>query len=174
LPWRCAALESRPQIRTVDEHSAPKNRHARLGKAHGVAPEHFEIVVIRTSGDAIQDRALSEAGGKGLFTRELDLALLSGEIDFAVHSSKDLPTELPREIAIAGYLPREDARDAFIGRGGARLDELPEGAVIGTASLRRAAKRFRPELKTVLLRGNVETRLALDGATGRRQAYEKF
>jgi hydroxymethylbilane synthase len=135
---------------------------ARLGIAHGVAPEHFPIVVIRTSGDVIQDRALAESGGKGLFTRELDLALIAGEIDFAVHSSKDLPTELPQEIVIAGFLPREDARDAFIGRGGARLGELPEGAVIGTASLRRAAqvKRFRADLKTVLLRGNVETRLA--------------
>ena len=135
---------------------------ARLAEAHGVAPEHFRIVVIRTSGDVIQDRALAEAGGKGLFTRELDLALIAGEIDFAVHSSKDLPTELAQEILIAGYLPREDPRDAFVGRGGARLGELPEGAVIGTASLRRAAqvKRFRADLKTILLRGNVETRLA--------------
>ncbi|HTO79877.1 MAG TPA: hydroxymethylbilane synthase, partial [Methylocystis sp.] len=134
---------------------------ARLAAAHGVEPEHFPIVVIRTTGDLIQDRALAEAGGKGLFTRELDLALIAGEIDFAVHSSKDLPTELAQEILIAGYLPREDPRDAFIGRGGARLSELPGGAVIGTASLRRAAqvKRLRADLKTVLLRGNVETRL---------------
>ncbi len=139
-----------------------KETRTRLAQAHGVPVEYFDIVVIRTSGDVIQDRALSEAGGKGLFTRELDLALIAGEIDFAVHSSKDLPTELPPEIVIAGYLPREDARDAFIGRGGAKLSELPEGAVIGTASLRRAAqvKRFRTDLKTVLLRGNVETRLA--------------
>jgi hydroxymethylbilane synthase len=139
-----------------------KETRVRLAQAHGVPPEHFEIVVIRTSGDVIQDRALSEAGGKGLFTRELDLALIAGEIDFAVHSSKDLPTVLPQEIVIAGYLPREDARDAFIGRGGAKLGELPQGAVIGTASLRRAAqvKRFRADLATVLLRGNVETRLA--------------
>ena len=139
-----------------------RETRARLAEAHGVSPEHFEIVIIRTSGDVIQDRALSEAGGKGLFTRELDLALIAGEIDFAVHSSKDLPTELPPEIVIAGYLPREDARDAFIGRGGAKLSELPQGAVIGTASLRRAAqvKRFRADLTTVLLRGNVETRLA--------------
>ncbi|MFY9655066.1 MAG: hydroxymethylbilane synthase, partial [Methylocystis sp.] len=129
-----------------------KETRTRLAQAHGVPVEYFEIVVIRTSGDVIQDRALSEAGGKGLFTRELDLALIAGEIDFAVHSSKDLPTELPPEIVIAGYLPREDARDAFIGRAGAKLSELPEGAVIGTASLRRAAqvKRFRTDLKTVL------------------------
>jgi len=135
---------------------------ARLAAEHGVEPEHFRIVIIRTSGDVIQDRALAESGGKGLFTRELDLALIAGEIDFAVHSSKDLPTDLPEEIVIAGYLPRENVRDAFIGRGGAGLSDLPEGAVIGTASLRRAAqvKRFRGDLRTVLLRGNVETRLA--------------
>lgn len=134
---------------------------ALLAKAHGVAEDHFSIEVIRTTGDAIQDRALAEAGGKGLFTKELDAALIAGAIDFAVHSSKDLPTHLPTDILVAGYLPREDARDAFIGRGGAALAELPEGAVVGTASLRRAAqvKRLRPDIKTVLLRGNVETRL---------------
>jgi len=134
---------------------------ARLASAHGVAPEHFSICVIRTTGDAIQDRALSEAGGKGLFTRELDLAMIAGEIDIAVHSSKDLPTKLPEEIAVAGFLPREDVRDAFIGRGGLTLAQLPAGATIGTASLRRAAqiKRLRPDLPTALLRGNVETRL---------------
>ncbi|MGA8171180.1 MAG: hydroxymethylbilane synthase, partial [Methylocystis sp.] len=109
----------------------------------------------------IQDRALAEAGGKGLFTKELDAALIAGAIDFAVHSSKDLPTHLPTNILVAGYLPREDARDAFIGRGGAALAELPEGAVVGTASLRRAAqvRRLRPDITTTLLRGNVETRL---------------
>ncbi len=135
---------------------------ARLAAAHGVAPEHFRVIIIRTSGDIIQDRALSESGGKGLFTRELDIALMAGEIDLAVHSSKDLPTDLPEDIVIAGYLPRENVRDAFIGRGGASLGDLPEGSVIGTASLRRAAqvKRFRGDLKTILLRGNVETRLA--------------
>lgn len=134
---------------------------ALLAKAHGVAEDHFSIEVIRTTGDAIQDRALAEAGGKGLFTKELDAALIAGAIDFAVHSSKDLPTHLPTDILVAGYLPREDARDAFIGRGGMALAELPEGAVVGTASLRRAAqiKRLRPDIKTVLLRGNVETRL---------------
>jgi len=134
---------------------------ARLAQAHGEKPERFELVVIRTTGDVVQDRALSEAGGKGLFTKELDQALIAGTIDCAVHSSKDLPTHLPGEICVAGYLPREDARDVFIGRGGARLAELPRGALVGTASLRRAAqvKRLRPDLETVLLRGNVETRL---------------
>jgi hydroxymethylbilane synthase len=132
-----------------------------LAKAHGLAETHFSIEVIRTTGDAIQDRALAEAGGKGLFTKELDAALIAGAIDFAVHSSKDLPTHLPSDIVVAGYLPREDARDAFIGRGDATLAALPPGAVVGTASLRRAAqvKRLRPDVKTTLLRGNVETRL---------------
>ena len=134
---------------------------ALLAKAHGVAEEHFAIQIIRTTGDQIQDRPLSEAGGKGLFTKELDSALIEGAIDLAVHSSKDLPTHLPSDIVIAGYLPREDARDAWIGRGGATLQSLSAGAVVGTASLRRAAqvKRLRPDLTTTLLRGNVETRL---------------
>ena len=113
---------------------------ALLAKAVGVAEEHFSIEVIRTTGDAIQDRALAEAGGKGLFTKELDAALIAGAIDFAVHSSKDLPTHLPTDILVAGYLPREDARDAFIGRGGAALAELPDGA---WSARRRCAARRR-------------------------------
>lgn len=134
---------------------------AALAEAHGVAEDRFPIEVIRTTGDQIQDRPLSESGGKGLFTKELDSALIARAIDFAVHSSKDLPTHLPSEIVIAGFLPREDARDAWIGRNGATLEQLPAGAVVGTASLRRAAqvKRRRPDLQTTLLRGNVETRL---------------
>ncbi len=135
---------------------------ALLAKAHGVGEDHFAIEVIKTTGDMIQDRPLSESGGKGLFTKELDLALIGGTIDLAVHSSKDLPTHLPAEIVIAGYLPREDVRDAWIGRNGADIDALPPGAIVGTASLRRAAqvKRRRPDLQTTLLRGNVHTRLA--------------
>lgn len=134
---------------------------ALLAKAHGVPEEHFAIEVIKTTGDQIQDRPLSESGGKGLFTKELDIALINGSIDFAVHSSKDLPTHLPAEIVIAGYLPREDVRDAWIGHNGQTIDALPAGAVVGTASLRRAAqvRRHRPDLKTTLLRGNVHTRL---------------
>lgn len=130
-------------------------------RAHGGSEADFPIEIIRTTGDQIQDRPLSESGGKGLFTKELDSALIAGAIDLAVHSSKDLPTHLPSEIVIAGYLPREDARDAWISRGGLTLDALPPGAVVGTASLRRAAqvKRRRPDLVTTLLRGNVETRL---------------
>lgn len=132
-----------------------------LAAAHGVDPEHFAVEIIKTTGDQIQDRPLSESGGKGLFTKELDVALIAGDIDFAVHSSKDLPTHLPAEIVIAGYLPREDVRDAWIGRDGATIDALPPGAIVGTASLRRAAqvKRRRPDLQTTLLRGNVHTRL---------------
>jgi hydroxymethylbilane synthase len=132
-----------------------------LAAAHGCAEAQFEIVVIQTSGDMIQDRALSEAGGKGLFTKEIDAAMLRGEIDAAVHSSKDLPTLLPEGISIAGYLPREDARDALISRHAGGVAALPRGASLGTASLRRQAqvRRLRPDIQIQLLRGNVETRL---------------
>jgi hydroxymethylbilane synthase len=138
-----------------------RQARALLARAHGVDEDHFSIETVRTTGDTIQDRPLSEAGGKGLFTKELDQALIDGAIDCAVHSSKDLPTFLPASIVIAGYLPREDVRDAWIGRGGATLADLPSGAVVGTASLRRAAqvKRLRPDVATELMRGNVETRL---------------
>jgi hydroxymethylbilane synthase len=134
---------------------------ARLAKAHGVAPERIEIKVIRTSGDIIQDRPLAEAGGKGLFTKEIEEALLAGTIDLAVHSSKDMPTVLPAGLVLSAFLPREDPRDAFIGRTAKSIGELPQGAVVGTASLRRQAllKRARPDLAIVPFRGNVETRL---------------
>jgi hydroxymethylbilane synthase len=133
----------------------------RLSAACGVPAERIEIKVIRTTGDAIQDRPLAEAGGKGLFTKEIEEALLAGTIDLAVHSSKDMPTVLPPGLVLSAFLPREDARDAFISRVAKSLRDLPEGAVIGTASLRRQAlvKRLRPDLVTVPLRGNVETRL---------------
>jgi hydroxymethylbilane synthase len=123
--------------------------------------DEAEIVTIRTSGDRIQDRPLSEAGGKGLFTKEIEEALLAGTIDLAVHSAKDMPTVLPDGLMLAACLPREDVRDAFISRKAANLRDLPQGAVVGTASLRRQAmvKRLRPDLWTVVLRGNVETRL---------------
>ena len=135
---------------------------ARVSEARGLADEAIEIVPIRTSGDAIQDRALSEAGGKGLFTKELDRALIDGGIDFAVHSAKDLPTVLPETIEIAGFLPREDARDVFLSPRFAHLKDLPVGAVVGSASLRRQAlvRRLRPDIEVRLLRGNVQTRLA--------------
>src|SRR5271165_5484760 len=133
----------------------------RLAKACGLAPEQIEINVIRTTGDAIQDRPLADAGGKGLFTKEIEEALLSGAIDLAVHSSKDMPTVLPAGLVLSAFLPREDARDAFIGRAAKRLTELPHGAVVGTASLRRQAllKHLRPDLAVAPMRGNVETRL---------------
>jgi hydroxymethylbilane synthase len=134
---------------------------ARLAAAHGVAPETIAITVIKTSGDIIQDRPLSEVGGKGLFTKEIEQALSDGCIDLAVHSSKDMPTVLPDGLMLAACLPREDVRDAFISRKAATLAALPRGAVVGTASLRRQAmvKRLRPDLQVVSFRGNVETRL---------------
>src|SRR5947207_13501496 len=121
----------------------------------------IEIVTVRTSGDRIQDRPLAEAGGKGLFTKEIEEALLAGSIDLAVHSAKDMPTVLPDGLMLAACLPREDVRDAFISRKASSLRDLPQGAVVGTASLRRQAmvKRLRPDISVVPLRGNVETRL---------------
>jgi hydroxymethylbilane synthase len=132
-----------------------------LAAANGCDEARIEIVVIRTTGDMIQDRALSQAGGKGLFTKEIDAAMLDGQIDAAVHSAKDLPTALPAGIAIAGYLPREDVRDAFVSAAAETIADLPRGATLGTASLRRQAqvKRLRPDVQIALLRGNVETRL---------------
>lgn len=134
---------------------------SRLARAHNVAPERIVLKVIRTSGDAIQDRPLSEAGGKGLFTKEIEEALLAGSIDLAVHSSKDVPTFLPDATWLSAFLPREDPRDVFISPKAASLQELPAGAVVGTASLRRQAMvlRLRPDLKVEVMRGNVETRL---------------
>jgi hydroxymethylbilane synthase len=134
---------------------------SRLAKAAGLDQAQIEIKVIRTTGDAIQDRPLAEAGGKGLFTKEIEEALLDGRIDLAVHSSKDMPTVLPQGLVLSAFLPREDPRDAFIGRSVEALRDLPDGAVVGTASLRRQAlvKHLRPDLKIVPLRGNVETRL---------------
>jgi hydroxymethylbilane synthase len=133
----------------------------RLKEALGWGLEQLPLTIIKTTGDSIQDRPLSEAGGKGLFTKELDAALLDGAIDLAVHSAKDLPTILPDGLAIAGYLAREDVRDAFISHKATSLKGLSEGAVVGSASLRRQAqiRRVRPDLAVTLLRGNVGTRL---------------
>jgi hydroxymethylbilane synthase len=132
-----------------------------LAAAHGFATDDIELVTIRTSGDRIQDRPLAEAGGKGLFTKEIEEALLARAIDLAVHSSKDLPTVLPAGLVLTAFLPREDPRDAFISRKARCISELVRGAVVGTASLRRQAmvKRQRPDVAVVSLRGNVETRL---------------
>jgi hydroxymethylbilane synthase len=134
---------------------------ARLGAAHGLAPEQCELVIIKTTGDRITDRPLIEAGGKGLFTKELEEALFAGDIDLAVHSMKDMPAILPQGLVISTILEREDPRDAFVSVKYRSLDALPEGAVIGTSSPRRQAQvlRARPDLRVVGFRGNVETRL---------------
>ena len=134
---------------------------ARLAAALGVDVGAIELATIRTSGDVIQDRPLAEEGGKGLFTKEIEEALLDGRIDLAVHSAKDMPTLLPQGLMLAACLEREDARDVFISRKAPSLDALPRGATLGTTSPRRQAiaKRMRPHLRVVPLRGNVETRL---------------
>ncbi len=133
----------------------------RLCQAHKLDESQIEIEIIKTTGDAIQDKALREFGGKGLFTKEIEEALLSGDINLAVHSMKDMPTRLPDGLEIACLLPREDVRDAFISLKAKELTDLPEGAVVGSSSLRRQAqvKRIRPDLKVVTYRGNVQTRL---------------
>jgi hydroxymethylbilane synthase len=134
---------------------------ARLAAALGVSEDAIEMSIIRTSGDAIQDRPLAEVGGKGLFTKEIEEALLDGRIDLAVHSAKDMPTVLPAGLILTACLEREDPRDVFISLKAPSLAELPQAATLGTASLRRQAiaKRARPDLRVVPLRGNVETRL---------------
>lgn len=134
---------------------------AALAAHIGVATEALEIVPIVTSGDRLQGGRLIEAGGKGLFTKELDEALRDGRIDLAVHSLKDLPTRLPGDIALSCVPEREDPRDAFVSLSAASLAELPAGANVGTASLRRQAQTLyaRPDLGVITLRGNVDTRL---------------
>jgi hydroxymethylbilane synthase len=130
--------------------------------AHGVDPESIEIVTITTSGDRITDRPLSEVGGKGLFTKEIEAALLDGRIDLGVHSSKDVSTILPDGLDLPVFLEREDVRDAFISLVAPGVDALQHGARLGTSSIRRAAQflRYRPDLEIVPFRGNVDTRLA--------------
>lgn len=139
-----------------------RDRLAAALAAHGaIEPGAIEIVVIRTSGDKLQSGLLAELGGKGLFTKEIEDALLSRSIDIAVHSMKDVPTRLPDGLDIACVLPREDPRDAFLSAAAPRLADLPRGAVVGTASLRRKAILLnrRPDLEVVPLRGNVDTRM---------------
>jgi hydroxymethylbilane synthase len=132
-----------------------------LARAAGLPEADFPLQSFVTSGDRLKDQRLQDAGGKGLFTKELDEALLDGRIDAAVHSMKDLPTRLPDGIVLAAVPEREDPRDAFISHKAKRLQDLPQGAVVGTASLRRQAQalHLRPDLKIVTLRGSVETRL---------------
>ena len=139
-----------------------------LLKAHGWEEGAVAIEVIRTTGDAITDRALAQAGGKGLFTKELEEALLDRRIDLAVHSAKDMATTLPEGLILGGYLPRADVRDALVLPAGQTpheghpLASLKHGARVGTASLRREAqlRRLRPDIEVALLRGNVQTRLS--------------
>ena len=138
----------------------------RIAALLGVPPEEAEaacpLVIISTTGDRVQDRRLQEIGGKGLFTKEIEEALLDGRIDCAVHSMKDMPAELPAGLCIAASPEREDPRDAFLSLGAERLEDLPRGARLGTASLRRQAQSLhhRPDLDVEMLRGNVDTRLA--------------
>ena len=133
----------------------------RLAKAFDLPFEAFTIVVIKTTGDKVLDRPLKEIGGKGLFTREIEEDMLSGKIDIAVHSMKDMPVAQPEGLLLDTYLPREDVRDAFVSLDGGKLSDLAEGATVGTSSLRRKAQllNYRPDLNIVEFRGNVQTRL---------------
>jgi hydroxymethylbilane synthase len=134
----------------------------RLIETHRLGEGAVALSIITTSGDRIRDKPLRDFGGKSLFTKEIDEALLAGKVDLAVHSMKDLPTELPSGLTIAAVLPRGDVRDAFISAKGESLAALPAGAVVGTSSLRRQAqvRRLRPDVRLMDFRGNVETRLA--------------
>jgi hydroxymethylbilane synthase len=134
---------------------------AALGRAHGIALEDIEIVALKTTGDMQQGRSFEESGGKGIFTKEIDEALLSGRVDLAVHSAKDVQTILPKGLVIAAAPKRADPRDAFLSAHAMSLEALPRGAKLGTASVRRQALalRIRPDLQISLLRGNVQTRM---------------
>ena len=133
----------------------------RLMAAHDMSEDRFEIVVIKTTGDKIQDRPLGEIGGKGLFTKEIEDALLDGSIDIAVHSMKDMPVEQPKGLVLDCFLPREDVRDAFVSLKYKSIADLPKGAKLGSSSLRRRAQILnrRPDIEVVEFRGNVQTRL---------------
>ena len=134
---------------------------SRLMSAFELPQDAFAICVIKVMGDAIQDRPLKEIGGKGLFTREIEEALLDGSIDIAVHSMKDMPVDQPGGLLLNTYLPREDVRDAFVSLSAKGLDDLAQGATVGTSSLRRRSQLLakRPDLNIVEFRGNVQTRL---------------
>ena len=134
---------------------------SRLMAQHGLEEDAVEIVVIKTTGDRITDRPLAEIGGKGLFTKEIEDGLLGGSLHLAVHSMKDMPTVLPDGLEISTLLPREDPRDAFLSPKAGAIQELAQGAVVGSSSIRRQAqlKRLRPDLEVVMYRGNVDTRL---------------
>ncbi|KAA2312900.1 hydroxymethylbilane synthase [Pseudooceanicola sediminis] len=133
----------------------------RLAAAFDLPVTAFDVLRISTAGDRIQDKSLREVGGKGLFTREIEQAMLDGEIDIAVHSMKDMPVEQPAGLVLDCYLPREDVRDAFVSLSYPALADVPQGATMGTSSLRRRAQLLvrRPDLHVVEFRGNVQTRL---------------
>lgn len=133
----------------------------RLMVAFDLQEDAFSVVVIKVTGDAVQDRPLKEIGGKGLFTREIEDELLAGTIDIAVHSMKDMPVLQPKGLLLDTYLPREDPRDAFVSPSKSAVSALDDGAVVGTSSLRRKAQLLhaRPDLNIVEFRGNVQTRL---------------
>jgi hydroxymethylbilane synthase len=160
------AMTDRPRLR-IGTRGSPLARaqtdivRARLALANRLDPAAIEVVAISTSGDAVRDRPLAEAGGKGLFTKEIEEALLAGKIDLAVHSAKDVPTFLPKGLVLAAFPERADPRDALVSENYARLEDLPAGAVVGSASVRREAlvRRLRPDVAVKLLRGNVNTRL---------------
>ena len=159
-------MSDRPRLR-IGTRGSPLARaqtdivRARLAAANGLDPTAIEVVAITTSGDAIRDRPLADAGGKGLFTKEIEEALLAQKIDVAVHSAKDVPTFLPAGLVLAAFPERADPRDAFVSERFERLAGLPAGAVVGSASVRREAliRRMRPDVNVKLLRGNVNTRL---------------
>jgi len=158
-------LGSRGSTLALTQTHAVRDRLAAADPALA-APGAVEVVVIRTTGDRVRDRPLADIGGKGLFIKEIEEALLTGAVDAAVHSMKDVPGRLPPGLVIAATLPREDPRDAYFSRSGADLAALPPGAAVGSASPRRAAQVLarRPDLRIVNLRGNVETRLRKLGA----------
>jgi hydroxymethylbilane synthase len=155
-PLRLGTRGSKLAIAQAEE---PRRR---LKEAHGLDGDDIAIVTITTTGDRIRDRPLAEIGGKALFTKEIEEALIGGVIDLAVHSMKDMPTILPPGLAIGALLPREDPRDALISPAAARIADLPLGALVGSSSVRRQAqlKRLRRDLNVIPIRGNVDTRLA--------------
>jgi hydroxymethylbilane synthase len=159
-------LQSSPFLRIGSRGSSLALVQARLvqkllAERHGVPLDAIEIRTITTSGDKLTDAPLSEVGGKGLFSKEIEAALEAGEVDIGVHSSKDMATKLPSGLVLAAFLEREDIRDAFVSLKVKSLDELPRGAKLGSSSLRRSSQmlRARPDLEIVPFRGNVDTRL---------------
>ena len=154
-PLRIGTRGSKLALKQAEE------TRARLMAAHELPEAAFEIVPIKTTGDRVQDRPLKEIGGKGLFTREIEEAMLKGEIDVAVHSMKDMPVAQPEGLVLDCYLPRADPRDAFVSPAIASLSDLAAGQVVGSSSLRRRAQMLnrRPDLEVVEFRGNVQTRL---------------